>query len=90
MSRIERLQRRGQIAKAQMGGGGAIVMLAVFEFIGRHETFLEMLTPAGVAHVGILVVSGLAIGHGYRQHRDVQESTGSFTREELYQWEKKE
>ena len=76
----QKLKRKKRRAKGVMGASGLMALLPVFEFIGQHESFAELLTPVAVMHGGPVVLGAIGLWWSIRSHHQATNETGQYTR----------
>lgn len=65
-----RATRKRRRAKRMIGASGLVVLLPLFEYLGRHDTWTDVFSPAGIAHVGPMLVGAAGVWFGARIHRE--------------------
>lgn len=70
--------RKRRRARQVMGGSAFVAFIPVFEVLGRHggDSWLALLTPEGLSHVGPVLMGALGVAWSARIHREatVEES----------------
>ena len=83
MNARDRTARKKRRAKQAMSASALVGFSPIFEFIMRHETFGELLTPNGIGHMGLLGIGAAGVWWAARIHAEATEETGTFVREDF-------
>ena len=57
----DKAQRKQRRAKQMFTASSVIVFLPALEFIGMHESFLDIVNPKGFAHLATLLLGALGM-----------------------------